>query len=297
MKHTFSTVITKDKSRDSAVRRVLLITLVLNLAISIIKVLYGYYTNSVAIVSDGYHSLFDSFSNVIGLVGLHHASHPPDESHPYGHRKYETVFTIFIGVLMFLACLEIFKNVYEALTGAHHVIITTQSFIIMAATTSVNIFVTLYEKRMGRRYSSEYLMADAEHTRSDIYASLGVIAGLGLMKFGVPNADAIVGGFVGLLVAKAGLDIIREATEILVDSTQADHGAIKETAIAVKGVSECHEIRTRGSRGNVFVDLHVLVKPAMTVGEAHAIADRVEEDIKRRLPEVVDVVVHIEPEE
>lgn len=295
MKNSYGLTHSAASERAAQVRRVLLITLTLNLIISGAKVFYGYYISSVSITSDGYHSLFDSFSNVVGLIGIYHASHPPDKEHPYGHRKYETVFTIFIAVLMFMACVEIFKSVYEGLLGRHEANITTQSFIVMLATLAVNIFVTLYEKRMAIRLESEYLLADVEHTKSDIYATVGVLAGLVFIKLGFPSADTIVGALVGLLVAKAGIDILKEATEILVDRTQADTAIIMETAGRVPGVIECHEVRTRGSKGHIFVDLHVLVNPSMTVGEAHRISDIVEEEIKKKLPEIIDVVVHIEP--
>jgi cation diffusion facilitator family transporter len=284
-------------NRTSEIRRVLLITLLLNLAVSGAKVIYGYITGSVAMISDGFHSLFDGVSNIVGLVGVYIASNPPDKTHPYGHRKYETVFTIFVGILMFMTCIEIFKKVYSSFAGKAAAIVTTESFIVMLVTIAVNIFVTIYEKKKGETLNSEYLLADAMHTRSDIYASIGVVAGLIFIKLGFPMADPIVGAIVGMLVAKAGIDIIRESTETLVDRTQADITLIKEIVCKVDGVIECHEIRTRGAKNNVFVDLHVLVEPSISVEEAHKIADKVEEDVKKKMPDIVDVIVHIEPSE
>jgi cation diffusion facilitator family transporter len=138
-------------------------------------------------------------------------------------------------------------------------------------------------------------MADAQHTKSDIYASIGVIIGLIFIKLGFPIADPIVGAIVGILVAKAGIDIIKESAETLVDRTQMDTAVINEIACSVEGVIECHDIRTRGTKGSIFVDLHVLVSPLLTVQDAHKIAHAVEKKIKRKIPEVIDVVVHIEP--
>ncbi len=281
--------------RTSKVRGVLISTLMLNMLVSVAKISYGYLTYSVSIFSDGFHSLFDGVSNLIGLVGVYLSSHPPDEQHPYGHRKYETVFTIFIGLLMLLTCFEVFKRVYVSLTGKQETIVTITSFFVMAGTMLVNIFVSVYESRMGRKLNSEFLIADAKHTKSDIYVSAGVIASLILIKLGVPLADPLAGIVVGILVAKAGIGIIRESTETLVDRTQADIGAIHGIAHAVEGVAGCHEIRTRGTKGSVFVDLHILVNPFLSVEDAHKIADAVEKEIKEKMPEVVDVVVHIEP--
>ncbi|MBZ0156101.1 MAG: cation diffusion facilitator family transporter [Alphaproteobacteria bacterium] len=282
-------------SRATEIRRVLLLTLFLNLSVAGVKIAYGYWTYSVAITSDGFHSLFDAVSNIAGLASIRISSPPPDEMHPYGHRKYETVFTIFVGVLMFVTFFEILKNVYASLQGKYAATVTTESFLVMLATLLVNLFVVTYERRVGRRLGSEFLIADALHTRSDVIVTLGVLAGLGFIRLGFPLADPLVGIVVGLFIAKTGLSVIRESTETLVDRTQADISAIRVAACSIPGVEECHDIRTRGPKNYVFVDLHVLVLPSLSVEDAHRIADRVEEEIKSRVPEVVDVVVHIEP--
>ncbi len=281
--------------RTSEIRKVLLITFALNILVSVAKVFYGYITGSISIFSDGFHSLFDGVSNIVGLIGIYIASHPPDEKHPYGHRKYETVFTIFVGLLMLFTCFEVFKKVYESLTGRHETTITTASFFVMVITLIINIFVSVYEKQKGEKLSSEFLIADSRHTKSDIYVSLGVIVSLVFIKLGFPIADPIAGAVVGIFIAKAGIDIIRESTETLVDRTQMDTSIIKEIACSVNGVMECHEIRTRGTRSHVFIDLHILVDPSLSVENAHRIAEAVEKEIKSRISEVVDVVVHIEP--
>jgi cation diffusion facilitator family transporter len=287
----------QDIDRTSEIRKVLLITLSLNLLVSAAKVFYGYITHSISIFSDGFHSLFDSVSNIVGLIAIYIASHPPDEKHPYGHRKYETVFTIFVGLLMLLTCFEVFKKVYESLTGRHETTVTSASFWVMVITLIINIFVSVYEKRRGEKLNSEFLIADSKHTKSDIYVSLGVIVSLIFIKSGFPIADSIAGVIVGIFIAKAGIDIIRESTETLVDKTQMDISIIKEIAYRVEGVKECHGIRTRGTKSHVFIDLHILVDPSMSVENAHRIAETVEREIKNKISEVVDVVVHIEPSE
>jgi cation diffusion facilitator family transporter len=287
----------QDIDRTSEIRKVLLITLSLNLLVSTAKVFYGYITHSISIFSDGFHSLFDGVSNIVGLIAIYIASHPPDEKHPYGHRKYETVFTIFVGLLMLLTCFEVFKKVYESLTGRHETTVTSASFWVMVITLIINIFVSVYEKRRGEKLNSEFLIADSKHTKSDIYVSLGVIVSLIFIKSGFPIADSIAGVIVGIFIAKAGIDIIRESTETLVDKTQMDISIIKEIAYRVEGVKECHGIRTRGTKSHVFIDLHILVNPSMSVENAHRIAETVEREIKNKISEVVDVVVHIEPSE
>jgi cation diffusion facilitator family transporter len=282
-------------NRLSEVRKVLVLTLLLNILVSGAKIVYGYVTYSVAISSDGFHSLFDGVSNVVGLAGVYLAANPPDERHPYGHRKYETVFTIFIGVLMLITCFEIFKGVYESFSGRHAPVIGASSFILMISTTAVNIFVTTYETRKGRSLKSEYLIADARHTQSDIYVSIGVIISLVLSELGIGYADAVAGAVVGVFVAKAGIDIIRESAETLIDKSQVDVSEILRAAECVPGVVECHNVRTRGTKDSIFVDMHCLVHPELSVEKAHDIAHDVERKIRQIYAGIVDVVVHVEP--
>ena len=282
-------------NRIAEIKKVLIITMLLNFFVSGAKIFYGYYTNSLAILSDGFHSLFDGVSNIVGLLGVYLSSQPPDEKHPYGHRKYETFFTIFVGLLMFVTCIEIFKKIYDSITGVHTVDITNASFVIMGSTMIINTLVARYEIKKGRELGSEYLLADSTHTRSDIYISAGVIASLVLMKLGFIFADVITGAVVGIFVAKAGIHIIKDAADSLLDRTKIDKAGIKEIVRHVKGVKGCHGVRTRGTINHVFLDLHLVVEPSLTVQDAHEIAHIAEEEIKKRFPEVIDVVVHIEP--
>ncbi|MGO9378355.1 MAG: cation diffusion facilitator family transporter [Dissulfurispiraceae bacterium] len=282
-------------NRISEVRKVLVLTLLLNIIVSGAKIIYGLLTYTIAISSDGLHSLFDGLSNVVGLVGVHLASHPADERHPYGHRKYETVFTIFIGLLMLFTCYAIFKGVYDSLTSRHRPLVVATSFILMISTTAVNIFVTIYESKQGKSLKSEYLTSDSRHTKSDIYVSAGVIVSLVFTEMGFGYADAVAGTIVGIFVAKAGFDIIRESAEILIDRSQVDSSEILLVAECIPGVVECHNIRTRGTKDAIFVDMHCLVNSELSVEKAHRIADEVEQKIRQKYPEIIDVVVHVEP--
>lgn len=282
-------------NRIVEIKKVLIITMLLNFFVSGVKIFYGYYSNSLAILSDGFHSLFDGVSNIVGIIGIYLSSHPPDEKHPYGHRKYETFFTIFVGLLMFVTCVEIFKKIYDSITGIHAVEITNITFLIMLSTMFINAFVARYEIKKGRELNSEYLLADSIHTRSDVYISVGVIISLVLIKFGFLFADVITGAVVGVFVAKAGIEIIKDAADSLLDKTKIDKASIKEIARQVRGVKGCHGVRTRGTISHVFLDLHLVVEPSLSVQDAHEIAHIVEEEIKKRFPEVIDVVVHIEP--
>ncbi|KJU85554.1 cation efflux system protein [Candidatus Magnetobacterium bavaricum] len=277
------------------IRHVLIYTMVLNLTVSLFKIIYGMITHSVSIYSDGFHSGFDGLSNVIGLVGLRFAYNPPDRGHPYGHRKVEILLTVFIALMMFLACLEIFKNVYRAFIERPELNISPGSFILMLSTLGVNMFVSTYEKRMGKKLNSDFLIADATHTKSDIYVTSGVLIALALSKLGLDYADPIVGAIVGVLVAWSGVEILKSTISVLIDANQIDTKLLYEIVNNIDGVAGSHKIRTRGAKGYVFVDLHIFVEPTLTVAQGHEIAHKVVYAIKTKMDGVADVVVHVEP--
>lgn len=280
----------------SSVRRVLIYTLVLNSAVAFAKALYGYSTNSIAMTSDGLHSFMDGLSNIIGLIGIWIASHPPDRDHPYGHRKYETLFTTIIGLMIFATCFQILRKVYISFQEDHKTVVTGTSFVIMACTMAVNIFVMKYESKKGKQIGSGFLVADAKHTRSDIIVSLSVMASLLFTKLGYPYADAVIGSIIAVLIGKIGYDILKCASDVLVDTMCLDNLAIESAVNGIEGVRGCHDIRARGTDNEVFLDFHILVDGSMPIQEAHDIADIVERRIKDEFPSVTDVMVHIEPE-
>lgn len=281
---------------SSEVRKVLIFTLILNSAVAFAKVIYGYITNSIAMMSDGFHSIFDGTSNVIGLVGIWIASHPPDEKHPYGHKKYETLFTIIIAVMLFVTCFQILRKVYTSFSEDHKAVVTETSFLIMLITMGMNVFVMLYEKKKGRQLGSEFLVADAMHTKSDILVSFTVIVSLFLTKKGYPHVDSIVGLIIAFFIAKIGYDILKRASDVLVDTVCMDTSAIEYVVNSIEGVRGCHDIRTRGSANAVYLDLHVSVDAKMPTEKAHKVADVIEERLKLEFPSVLDIVVHVEPD-
>ncbi|MCS7215053.1 MAG: cation diffusion facilitator family transporter [Thermodesulfovibrio sp.] len=282
--------------RKKQIQKVLLITLLLNFTVSLVKIIYGWITNSVAIYSDGFHSLFDGISNIGGLIALSIASHPPDREHPYGHRKFETVFAIFIGVLMSLTALEIIRNVYKSFVETRKPEIDEKAYIVLIITLIVNVFVSFYEKKKGKELKSEFLIADSAHTKIDIYITMGVILSViisTMTEFSL--IDPITGLIVGIFVAREAILIIKESAHILADRTAIDGERIASVVRTCMNVEACKDIRTRGTAGQIFVDLKILVNPAISVSEAHNIADRVEQMIKKEFPDVIDVVIHIEP--
>ncbi len=284
------------KNTAAEVRKVLIFTLVLNACVAAAKILYGYLTSSVAMMSDGFHSFFDGISNIVGLIGTWIAYHPPDENHPYGHRKYETLFTIIIAAMIFVTCFEILRRVYFFFIEGYKTTVTWASFVVMLITMGVNIFVTLYESRKGKQLGSSFLIADAKHTKSDIFTSIAVIISLFFAKMGYYLADPIVGIVITFFIARIGYEILKDASDVLVDTVCLDTTAIKLVVNSIEGVKGCHDIRTRGATNCTYLDLHALVGSDLPLEKAHEIADKIEKEIKKEFPSVVDIVVHIEPD-
>ncbi|MBL7032126.1 MAG: cation transporter [Nitrospira sp.] len=277
------------------IRRVLLYTLFLNITVAAAKTGYGYIINSVSMLSDGFHSFFDGTSNIIGLVGIWIACKPPDKSHPYGHRKFETLSTIAIAILIFTAAAGILIEAYSRLTTTHNIEVTVTGFMIMAITLLVNIWVMSYEKKKGHELESEFLLADALHTKTDIFISISVIISLIAAKMGYPGIDIIAAIFITVLITKMGFTILRSATEVLTDAACIAPEEVKRVVMSVDGVKDSHDIRTRGGKDFVNIDLHMLVDSETKISDAHGIAHKVEAAVKKEFPSVRDIIVHIEP--
>ncbi|MBW6469654.1 MAG: cation diffusion facilitator family transporter [Methanosarcinaceae archaeon] len=283
------------ENRFEKVRKILIVILLLNLFVAISKIAYGIISNTLSMQADGYHSLFDGVSNIIGIIGIQIASRPPDKNHPYGHRKYETMASIAIAMLLLFVGVEILhSSIDRFMTGAQPQI-TSMSFIVMVTTIMINLFVTIYEHRKGVQLNSEILIADSMHTRSDIYVSLSVILGLIAIEMGYPIIDPFIALIIAIVIVRAGILIIRQSSYTLCDVSRIDDKAICCIVAAMEGVEECHNIRTRGGADDIHIDLHVKVNPEMHTYKAHALAHDVEKRLKVSFVGVSDVVVHIEP--
>jgi cation diffusion facilitator family transporter len=282
--------------RYASVGRVLVRVLLLNLTVALAKLGFGYFSGAVSVLSDGFHSLIDASSNVVGLIGIRAASQPPDEDHPYGHRKYETVAsTVFMGFAA-LVVLEVLRNAYNHLSGGvpEHSI-TLASFAVMLVTVAVNLFVIWYETREGKRLSSEMLLADAMQTRADVWSSLTVIVALVGARLGYPLLDPLAALVVAAFIAYGGYQIFHTTTGILSDRVVMLDKDVELVVMSVPGVLGCHQIRTRGSEDHVFLDLHVWLPAEMRLDEAHHLSHIVKDKLMARYPQIGDAIIHIEP--
>jgi cation diffusion facilitator family transporter len=180
--------------------------------------------------------------------------------------------------------------------------VTAMSFAVMLGTLAVNVFITTWERRVGRRLGSEILVADASHTGSDVLVSLGVIVSLVLVKAGellgqpaLAKADPIVALLVAAAIVYTAVGVLKQASATLSDTARMDTTEIVSVCLGVPGVLGCHDIRTRGSEAEVYVDLHIQVDPGRTVADGHRIAETVERALCDAFPQVADAIVHLEP--
>ncbi|MBI4770866.1 MAG: cation diffusion facilitator family transporter, partial [Chloroflexi bacterium] len=195
----------------SPVTRILWLVLGLNLPVTAVKLAIGFSTGALAVVADGFHSLVDSSSNLVGLAGVWAAARPVDANHPYGHRRFETMATLSIGVLLLAAAWEILRAIVERLTGGPPPEITPTTLLVVALTLPVNLAIVAFETRAGRRLNSQILLADATHTRTDVYVTLGVLASLLGALLGLAWLDMVVAAVVVGVIVRAAWHILRAA--------------------------------------------------------------------------------------
>ena len=281
--------------RYATVTRVLVRVLLLNLGVAFAKIGFGYATGAISILSDGFHSLTDGASNVVGLIGVKLARQPPDEDHPYGHRKYETVAAAAVTVFLSLVVVEVLRNAFNHLSGKTPVEIPLTSFLVMLVTIGINIGVIVYEGRAAERLASEVLLADAMQTRSDVWTSLAVMGALAGARLGFPILDPLAAILVAGFIAYSGYQVASATTGILSDRIVIADVDIERVVLDVTGVLGCHHIRTRGSADHVFLDLHVWLPPEMRLTDAHDLSHVVKDRLMARYPQIVDAIIHIEP--
>lgn len=279
-------------SSSAIVRRIFWATLLLNLAVAGAKLFFAAWTRSLSIFSDGLHSLMDGGSNVIALVALRIASQPPDEDHPYGHRKFETLGAMGISALLCLAAWEILTGAWDRIR--HPVRLPEVNLWVlggMLGLMGVNATVALYERRWGRRLQSPLLLADAEHTKSDVLASALALVAMFAAFFEQYWMDTVSAVLIVGLILWAAYGIVRDSTMTLSDARRLDPRPIRLLVEGIEGVRNCHMIRSHGAPTNVHVDLHIVVSPRLSAQRAFEIENRVIARLKKAYPQIAEVTV------
>jgi cation diffusion facilitator family transporter len=281
--------------RYAEVVTVLYRVLWLNLAVAVAKITLGYATGAVSILSDGFHSLTDSASNVVALVGVSAARRPPDADHPYGHRKYETMASLGILVFLVIVLVQVLSASLDRLINGGTPRVFPEGIGLMVVTLIVNVFVVRYELRAGRRLNSEVLRADAKHTRSDVLTSGAVLGALVGVWFGYPLLDPLAAVVVAGFIGNACWSIAKDASGILSDHIVIAEDDVRDVVQSVPEVLGCEKIRTRGAVDHAFLDLHLWLNADTPLQAAHATSHVVKDKLMARFPQLADVIIHIEP--
>lgn len=290
-----------DADREKIVRKVTWVGLWVNLFLAAIKFTAGIYGRSQALVADAIHSLTDLTTDIAVIAGSHYWSRPPDENHPYGHRRLETLVTVFIGVVLIAAGIGIGWKAISALQEKHA---SPPGWIaVAAALASIVCKESIYRwtAMTGRRVKSAALAANAWHHRTDAFSSIPVlIAVAGARVFPswsfLDHLGAVV---VSMFILHASIKIIWPGLSELIDvgAPKETRKKIRDIAVKNEGVLQVHDIRTRYISSSIQVDLHIVVDGLITVRQGHDIADDVKARIIDRIPEVLDVIVHVDPPE
>jgi cation diffusion facilitator family transporter len=279
----------------STVRKVLIITLLLNLFVMALKAVVGSSTGSLSLLADALHSVTDSANNILGLITSRFSSPAPDRDHPYGHQKFEAVGALGIAAFLGIACFEILQGAVERiLKGSGPVKISPPELWLLLLVLGINIFIAFYERREGQRVGSPILIADATHTMSDVWVTIAVLLGLIGVWQGIQWLDIVLSFPVALLVFWSGWSVLKENLPWLVDEMAIAPEAIHAIVIQVPGVINCHDIASRGVVGRqVFIEMHLIVD-ANDVETAHRITEEVESQLEAKF-RPVRIMIHVEP--
>lgn len=284
-------------SRTSQIQRTLAIILVLNAVVVGVKLVVALRTGNLTVLGATLESFLDAMNNVVAIAVVAVAARGPDDDHPYGHDKFETMGALAIVGFLSISCFELVRGaVTRLITPTPVEPPGTAEVALLAATALVNVAVVWYERRKARELNSPILMADAAHTTGDLFVTGLAVASLLSGHLGLLWADPVLAMLVAAIIAWSGWQILRVTVPVLVDERGADAERIRAAALGVTGVVGAPVVRSRtNSSGLVFAEVTVTVAGSATVAQGHSIADAVEASICAALGGTADVVVHIEP--
>jgi len=280
--------------------RVTLIGSVVDLLLGVAKILVGFAAQSQALIADGVHSLSDLVTDFAVLYAAKHSHREADEDHPYGHGRIETVVTVGLGIALIGVSVGIMIDAAHRLFNPN-TLLTPGMLALAVAIASVVAKEAIYQYTMviAKRYRSNMLKANAWHSRSDAISSIIVVVGIIGSMAGLTYLDAIAAIGVGIMIAKIGWDLAWNSIKELVDTGLETERvkAIEENILGVDGVATLHILRTRQIGADALVDVHIQVEPYISVSEAHYISETVRSKLISEIEEVIDVMVHIDPED
>ncbi|MBB6067742.1 cation diffusion facilitator family transporter [Methanococcus maripaludis] len=273
------------------------ITIIANIALSILKILAGVFGKSSALIADGMHSFSDILSTVVVMLGLKLSEKPADESHPYGHERIEPALTKILAVILLVTALMIFYCGLTTIIGGNYQIPGNITIIAALISIFTKEWMYKYTKKGAEQIESSALLADAWHHRSDAFSSVGTLIGVVGAKLGYPILDPIASIVISLFIAKMAFEIYFKALNQLLDRA-ADSKTIEEIKkiiLSVDGVLEIDVLKTRIHSNKIYVDVEISVNKDLSLIEAHNISENVHSQIERKLKRVKHCMVHVNP--
>ncbi|HEY9514118.1 MAG TPA: cation diffusion facilitator family transporter [Gemmatimonadaceae bacterium] len=283
-------------ARAPEIRNTLLIILLLNAVVVGVKIVVGVRTGALSVLGAALESTFDMLNNVVGIVLVGIAARGPDEDHPYGHEKFETLGALAIVGFLSISCFELLRE------GVRYVVVgqaprapSVIEISLILGTMGINFLVVWYERRRGQKLRSPFLLADAAHTGSDVYVTAAALGSLLLARMGLGFFDPLLAIAVALVIAWNGYQIVRGTVPVLVDQRAVDASEIRRLLSSIPEITDIRTIRSRAmASGILFAEVTIGVDASTTVAEAHRIADAVEDRLAQALGDS-EVTVHVEP--
>lgn len=284
-------------TREQIGNRTILITVVMNIFLSLIKLLAGFIGHSTSMISDGVHSLSDVISSIGVFIGLRISQKPADIDHPYGHEKFEAVLSKILAFILFLTGLSIGYSAIETIVSSSYII--PKMMTIWAALLSIGVKEWMYHYtiRQAKKIESTALAADAWHHRSDSLSSIGALIGIIGARLGFPILDPLAALVITLIILKVAIEIFVEATNQVIDKAASPElvNEIIQQIQSVNGVLAIDSLKTRVHSNRIYVDLEISVEATLSLIEAHTIAEAVHYQLEQNIHKIKHCTVHVNP--
>jgi cation diffusion facilitator family transporter len=286
------------QTNQQKVRRVFIITLVLNLVVSFGKIVLGTATGALAITADGFHSLTDGINNVVSIIAMTFSNQPPDDDHPYGHGRFENLATLFIGAMLLFLAWNMTSDLIGRISGDHGLPeLDGLAFAVLIGTLAVNIFVTVYQTRAGKRLKSDLLIADASQTRSDVFITISVLFSMWAIQLtGWSWIDTVAAIVVLILILRTAWEILQQTGSVLVDTAPYAPDELIAIIEAVTPAQDIVRVRSRGTVDDSYIDIDLCVPPVMTVAQTATIAETIRAQLHQALEGIREIEIHFTPD-
>lgn len=286
--------------RFKTTRRVSLVSALTNTLLAVLKILTGVFGNSHALIADGVHSFTDLISDALVYMAAKVGERKPDAEHPYGHHRIETIAAIIIALLLLAVGVGIiYDSVLDFVSKKSTTVYSIPVIIIAVISIIANEWLYRYTLKAGKKIHSNLLITNAWHNRGDALVSIIVLLSVIGAMFGFHFLDSIGATIIAILILKTAISMVHKGFNELIDASVDSKSldSIKHTIIQTPGVEDIHMLRTRLHAGKIFVDVHIIVDPKISVSEGHYISDQVYKNLTQSMDAISDVTVHIDPED